>query len=141
MYEAIRRLPIHKDVVAFLLAVDDVVANLPRDRWYLRDQIRRAALSVLLNLREGASETLPREKARLYRLAKRSAAEAAAGLEIVAEFMPEYHPAILALDRTASRITTDLHRLSLLWLTRSRRAGEAGRQAGSGKPTRRPLRP
>ena len=121
MYEAVRRLPIHGRIVAFILAVDDTVAGLPRARWYLRDQIRRAALSILLNLREGAAESRAREKARFYRMGKRSAAEAAAGLEMLALFIPELGPAVAKLDRAASRITLDLHRLSMEWM---RRAGD-----------------
>ena len=44
----------------------------------MRDQLRRAANSVVLNITEGAGEYAPREKARFYRMAKRSATESAA---------------------------------------------------------------
>ena len=120
MYEAVRRLPIHAQIVAFLLAVDALVIGLPRERWYLRDQIRRAALSILLNLREGAAEVPALEKARFYRMAKRSAAEVAAGLEMLALFLPHLEPAVTELDRTASRITVDLHKLAMVWVARGR---------------------
>ena len=51
---------------------------LPTGRGYMRDQLRRAANSVVLNIAEGAGEFAPAEKARFYRIAKRSATEAAA---------------------------------------------------------------
>ena len=147
MYEAVRRLPIHKQVVAFILAVDALVIDLPRERWYLRDQIRRAVLSILLNLREGAAEIPAFEKARFYRIAKRSTAEVAAALEMLALFLPRFEAAVLELDRTASAITLDLHRLAMEWARRGK-SEEKGRRSkaeakgrSAGMPTQRPLRP
>jgi four helix bundle protein len=43
----------------------------------LPDQLRRASLSILTNLGEGAGEFAAAEKVRLYRYAKRSATECA----------------------------------------------------------------
>ena len=120
MFNAVRRLPVHRAVVAYILAVDGVVMDLPRERWYLRDQIRRAVLSILLNLREGAAETQPKEKARYYRIAKRSAAESAAALEMLALFLPAMARASEALQRDATAICLDLHKLSLDWLRTAR---------------------
>jgi len=45
-------------------------------------QARRAASSVILNTTEGAGENRPMEKARMYRLARRSAWETQAALDI-----------------------------------------------------------
>ncbi|HUF68914.1 MAG TPA: four helix bundle protein [Longimicrobiales bacterium] len=45
------------------------------------DQVRRASLSISLNTAEGAGEFKPAEKARFYRMARRSATEAAAVLD------------------------------------------------------------
>jgi hypothetical protein len=44
-----------------------------------------AATSIGLNLAEGAGEFSPRDKARFYRMARRSAVESAAILDIVAQ--------------------------------------------------------
>ena len=138
MYEAVRRLRIHQRILAYIMAVDALVANVPRERWYLRDQIRRAAASILLNLREGAMETAAFEKARFYRIAKRSCAEVAAALELLAAFLPHLAGEVINLDATASRITLDLHKLATEWTAR----GRAERQRHPvGKPTKRPLRP
>lgn len=57
----------------------------PRRDFVVRDQFIRAALSVPLNLAEGSSEWRPLEKARLYRLARRSADECASVLDAIAE--------------------------------------------------------
>ena len=49
----------------------------------LQDQLKRACTSIILNIAEGAGEWRPGEKARFYRIAIRSAAEADAALEIL----------------------------------------------------------
>jgi four helix bundle protein len=61
---------------------DDVVEHLPRGRAYLSDQLHRAALSIPLNIAEGAGEYATEEKARFYRMAKRSATECAGILDV-----------------------------------------------------------
>lgn len=48
----------------------------------LADQLRRAADSVVLNIAEGAAEWLVREKLRYYRIARRSAGECEAAIEL-----------------------------------------------------------
>ena len=60
-----------------VVLVDELVRDLPVGRACVRDQLRRAANSVPLNIAEGAGEFLPVEKARFYRMAKRSATECA----------------------------------------------------------------
>jgi four helix bundle protein len=57
--------------------IDEIVENLPRGRGYLADQFQRAALSVPLNIAEGAGEFSSAEKGRFYRMARRSATECA----------------------------------------------------------------
>jgi len=49
----------------------------------LRDQITRASRSIVLNIAEGSGELSAAEKARFYRMARRSATECAAGLVLV----------------------------------------------------------
>ena len=48
----------------------------------LRDQLQRASSSIALNIAEGAGEYARHEKHRFYRMAKRSATECAAILDI-----------------------------------------------------------
>ena len=64
--------------VEMLICVDEIAEALPVGRGYMRDQLRRAANSVVLNVAEGAGEYSPGDKARFYRMSKRSATEAAA---------------------------------------------------------------
>lgn len=46
------------------------------------DQLQRAGLSVPLNIAEGAGESSTSEKARFYRIAKRSATECSSILDV-----------------------------------------------------------
>lgn len=55
---------------------------MPRGRAYLSDQLQRAALSISLNIAEGSGEYAIEEKARFYRMAKRSATECAGILDV-----------------------------------------------------------
>ena len=58
-----------------------LIRQLPRGRSDVLDQYRRASLSLPLNIAEGAGEFAPKEKARLYRIARRSADECSALLD------------------------------------------------------------
>ncbi len=49
----------------------------------LADQLHRAGTSIPLNIAEGAGEFAKNEKARFYRIARRSATEAAAILDVL----------------------------------------------------------
>jgi four helix bundle protein len=60
---------------------DRIAAGLPRGRAYLADQLRRASTSIAFNIAEGAGEFASADKARFYRMARRSATESAAVLD------------------------------------------------------------
>lgn len=64
--------------------LESVAMEIPPSRLNLRDQLRRASASILLNLAEGVSEFAPREKQRFYRMSRRSAAECIAIIDIIA---------------------------------------------------------
>lgn len=72
------RLEVYQQAVRFLVTADTLAQQLPPGRAYLADQLHRAALSIVLNIAEGAGEFSPSEKARFYRMSLRSATECAA---------------------------------------------------------------
>jgi four helix bundle protein len=76
------KLDVYKISMEFLIISDEVAGHLPSGRAYLCDQLRRAASSIILNIAEGAGEFSKRDKARFYRMGKRSATECAAVLDI-----------------------------------------------------------
>lgn len=76
------RLDVYKAAVAFLALIDEIIEHLPKGRGHLGDQIERASTSINLNIAEGAGEFSAAEKARIYRIARRSATECAAILDV-----------------------------------------------------------
>lgn len=76
------KMDVYKAAVKFQLEVAKLVEKLPKGRGYLVDQLNRAALSICLNIAEGAGEFSKKDKARFYRMSKRSATECAAVIDI-----------------------------------------------------------
>jgi four helix bundle protein len=76
------KLTVYQVAIEFVILADGVIEHLPRGRAYLSDQLQRAALSISLNIAEGAGEYAVDEKARFYRMAKRSATECAGVLDV-----------------------------------------------------------
>ena len=75
------RLDLYQAAIQLLAQADTIAGNLPRGRAYLADQLRRAASSISFNIAEGAGEFAAADKARFYRIARRSATESAAILD------------------------------------------------------------
>jgi four helix bundle protein len=102
---------------------------LPKGRAYLADQLRRAATSIALNIAEGAGEFAAREKARFYRMARRSATECGAVLDVCAR---------LGLGGAAQRLATGkalVHRIVSMLTVLVKRLGvldSAGTGTGTG---------
>jgi four helix bundle protein len=82
------RLDVYRVSIAFVALADDTIGTLPRGRAYLADQFHRAALSIPLNIAEGAGERSPKDKKRFYRMALRSATECAAILDVCRHLKP-----------------------------------------------------
>ncbi len=75
------RLAVYAAALEFLQLVEKLLED-SGTRRHLLDQLDRAATSIVLNIAEGAGEFSPPEKARFYRMARRSATECAAVLDI-----------------------------------------------------------
>jgi four helix bundle protein len=76
------KLTVYQVAIEFVVLADVIIEHLPRGRAYLSDQLQRAGLSISLNIAEGAGEYSIDEKARFYRMAKRSATECAGILDV-----------------------------------------------------------
>lgn len=76
------KLDVYKLTIGFIISASEITAQLPRGKAYLTDQLQRASSSILLNIAEGAGEYATNEKARFYRMARRSATECASILDI-----------------------------------------------------------
>jgi len=78
------RLDVYRTAVEWVALAQDIAAAMLNGSGHaaLADQLQRAASSVTLNIAEGAGEFSPAEKSRFYRIAKRSATECAAILDV-----------------------------------------------------------
>jgi four helix bundle protein len=79
---AFRKLQVYQVAKEMVREVSKQSSVIPRDHLDLIWQLRRAGRSVVLNIAEGAAEVAPREKARIYRIAKRSGFETVAALDL-----------------------------------------------------------
>lgn len=77
------KLDVYHRALDLLDRVDQIHEAMPPGRAHLKDQLDRAATSVVLNIAEGAGEFSKDEKQRFYRIARRSATETAAILDIL----------------------------------------------------------
>jgi len=76
------RLDVYHRALDFLVFANDVIEALPRGRGHLRDQLSRAATSIVLNIAEGAGKHSKPDKRRFYVTARGSATESAALLDV-----------------------------------------------------------
>jgi len=76
------KLDVYHIAIEFVILSDAIIEHIPLRREYLSDQLQRAALSISLNIAEGAGEYAIDEKVRFYRMAKRSATECAGILDV-----------------------------------------------------------
>ena len=118
------RLDVYRAAIQFVKLVDGLLGQVS-GRAYLVDQLRRAATSVALNVAEGAGEFCPKDKARFYRMARRSATECAAVLDVLSE--------LKLAEETPLRTGRDLLLRIVSMLVKMTRGAEPG--AGTCKGT------
>ncbi len=103
------KLDVYGLAIDFVARANDVVEALPRGRGYLADQLQRAALSIVLNIAEGAGKFSGDDKAAFYARARGSTTESAAVLDVCSKLnlLPvgrcREHKAVL--DRVAQMLT------------------------------------
>ena len=112
------RLDVYRLALDFLVFANELTSKLPRGRAHFADQLGRAALSVLLNIAEGAGKTSPADKRRFYLTARGSATESAAMLDALAR--------IGLLDEARQVRGKEI-------CCGSYRSGEVGSQSGAGQ--------
>jgi len=78
-----QRLDVYQRSIEFLAFVHRLVPQLPKGHADLTDQLRRSAQSTPQNIAEGAGRTSRLDKARHYTIARGSAMESAAHLDVM----------------------------------------------------------
>jgi four helix bundle protein len=76
------RLDVYRVSLDFLVLAEEILEHLPRGRGHLADQLTRAAVSIVLNIAEGAGKFSKADKRRYYLAAAGSATESAAILDL-----------------------------------------------------------
>src|SRR5678809_157467 len=77
-------LEVYQRSLDLLDELDRIQTSLPPGRAHFKDQLDRAGTSIVLNIAEGAGEFSLPDKQRFYRMAKRSATETSAIIDILA---------------------------------------------------------
>jgi four helix bundle protein len=77
------KLDVYHRSLDLLDLLDRLLDGLPAGRAHLKDQLDRAGTSIVLNIAEGAGEFSLPDKQRFYRMAKRSATETSAIIDII----------------------------------------------------------
>ena len=76
-------LDVYQASISFLAVTETVVGSLPRGSAAIIDQLRRAAMSVPLNIAEGYAKSSPRDGARIFDIARGSAHECGAIADVM----------------------------------------------------------
>ena len=75
-------LDVYHRAIDFLTLALCLVARLPRGEKEIRDQLKRAAMSVPLNIAEGSGKPTTADRARFYAIARGSAMECGALVDV-----------------------------------------------------------
>ena len=77
------RLDVYRCAIEFLRIAFQIVERIPRGHGALADQLRRAATSIVLNIAEAAGKASAKERAHFHAIARGSAMECGAILDVV----------------------------------------------------------
>lgn len=102
------KLDVYRLSMDFLVFADQVALRLTGKRYYMANQLRRAAFSICLNIAEGAAEFSKPEKRRFYRMARRSTIECVAVIRACERLRIQLPPETPANLDIAWRITAML---------------------------------
>jgi len=104
-----QRLDVYRCAIEFVALAVATAAQIPRGSADLRDQLRRAAFSVPLNIAEAAGRASEADAARHYAIARGSAMECAAVLDILRTIgsiqEPQHRQATDLLARVVAMLT------------------------------------
>jgi len=78
------KLDVYQCAIRFVAAALDLLAKLPKGHAQIADQLRRAPFSVPLNIAEGAGKVTPPDRSRFHAIARGSAMECGAIIDIIA---------------------------------------------------------
>lgn len=88
------KLQVYQLALEFVQLLGEIIAKLPKGNSELINQLKRASLSLLNNIAEGAGRTTKADKRRFYSFARGSALECGASLDYILalELIPQTLP-------------------------------------------------
>lgn len=104
-----QKLDVYQRSIEFLAFSRRLLRRLPRGHGDLVDQLRRSAQSIPQNVAEGAGKSTPADKAKYYSIARGSAMESAAHLDVmkIDELIDgeQYAQGVELLERVVAMLT------------------------------------
>ncbi len=77
------KLHVYQASIEFIALAESTIEHLPKGNSAIIDQLRRAAMSVALNIAEGYGKRGPADRARFYDIARGSAHECGAVIDVL----------------------------------------------------------
>jgi four helix bundle protein len=105
-----KKLDVYRASIDFLRVSARIGSRLPRGEREMKDQLRRAAMSISLNIGEGAGRTGQQDSARFFAIARGSAMECSAVMDVCQAFG--------WIDEELHRIAEDLLERMVAMLTK-----------------------
>ena len=102
------RLDVYRAAIEFLQIAFTLVERIPRGYGALADQLRRAGMSIPLNIAEAAGKSSAKDRAHFHAIARGSAMECGAILDVVSLLgigSVELEPGKQLLERTVSMLS------------------------------------
>jgi four helix bundle protein len=76
------RLDVYQRTIEFLALILPAIEGFPRGHAAVKDQLKRAAMSIALNIAEGVGRPSPNDAKRFYAMARGSAMECGAVIDV-----------------------------------------------------------
>jgi len=109
----------HEKFEAYQLSVDywesaiKLLGSVPAGNSAITDQLKRASLSISLNIAEGTGRRNKRDRARFYSIARGSAMECAALSDLIVRLNPELKEIVEQMKRTLKSVVNILSKIIL----------------------------
>ncbi|HOB52581.1 MAG TPA: four helix bundle protein [Acidobacteriota bacterium] len=107
------KLDVYRASLDFVKLTSTLLDNSNPSIRHIRDQLGRAALSIPLNIAEGNGKRSPRERRRFFEIARGSAMECAASLDVLASLAGGLAAEVDAGKGLLSRIVAMLTRMMM----------------------------
>ena len=76
------KLDVYKCSIQFLAVTEKITSGLPKGSGALHDQLKRASLSIVLNIAEACAKVTPKDKSRFFSIARGSALECGSARDV-----------------------------------------------------------